>query len=140
MRQFRAAMALTGAEFSEAVQYYAKVHLFIYLFIFCGCQACWPSAARAAVDPGRRAAPAALHPLLELSEVALLAHGRLHAPHMPSPRTPCPPPQSWLPARSHVKEALEQRTQIHPSGERSYLFPLHFGPLSAFGASAGCPL
>lgn len=25
--------------------------------------------------------------------------------------------QSWLPARSHVKEALDQRLQVHPSGE-----------------------
>lgn len=47
MRQFQAAMELTGREFTEAVQYYAR---------------------------------------------------------------------SWLPARTHVKEALEQRAQVHPSG------------------------
>ncbi|KAL4427135.1 hypothetical protein ABPG77_001139 [Micractinium sp. CCAP 211/92] len=47
MRQFRAAMELTGSEFTEAVQYYAK---------------------------------------------------------------------SWLPARKHVQEALDQRKEVHPSG------------------------
>jgi hypothetical protein len=30
---------------------------------------------------------------------------------------PCYAVQSWLPARAHVKEALDQRKQVHPSGD-----------------------
>lgn len=54
--------------------------------------------------------------------VAAPAHADSLSPappaHVPERRA-LPPPaalQSWLPARSHVKEALEQRLQVHPSG------------------------
>ena len=46
----------------------------------------------------------------------------LPCPALLYPTLPCPallPPllQSWLPARTHVKEALEQLQQVHPSSE-----------------------
>jgi hypothetical protein len=55
--------------------------------------AAWPGLARPTLHPS-----CCLQPCLCLSATAPLL-------------------QSWLPARTHVKEALEQLQQVHPSGE-----------------------
>lgn len=52
-----------------------------------------------------------LHSALHPPILAARFHTTQHVSHSAYP-------QSWLPARSHVKEALEQRLQVHPSGGR----------------------
>jgi hypothetical protein len=85
------------------------------------CTSCLPS------ERGRRWLPPALpqpdaSPLPSILLLTLRLHLPLCCPALPCYTLPCPallPPllQSWLPARTHVKEALEQLQQVHPSGE-----------------------
>ena len=127
MVQFRAAMALTGAEFSEAVQYYAKVggwavQLQLYRIVP-PCSAAYSCTARRGggrLGSGRSAPEGGCC----LPCRSLMCPGALPLPRIgavPLPLCPAAAPhvQSWLPARTHVKEALEQLQQVHPSGETS---------------------
>lgn len=130
MQRFKAAMALAGSEFMEALTYAAK--------------ASHAASARAGqiekmLKP-RHPAPLLTCPCMGNCVVAPHARWRPrwcvlgvsqlyyiagHAPERRALPPLLPWLQSWLPARSHVKEALEQRQQVHPSGAR-YLLPIAF--------------
>lgn len=78
--------------------------------------------ARAGSTAGRSAGPPRMDPplLLALFSARCLEFQRSNARPLPLLRL-----QSWLPARKHVQEALDQRKEVHPSGEaRGWFSPL----------------
>ncbi len=125
MRQFRAAMALTGSEFTEAVQYYAKVRgpalppvRTCEFRLRLGPLLLWAGRRPQGSTRGQHSRtqrwPPGMEPplLLALFSARCLEFQRSNARPLPLLRL-----QSWLPARKHVKEALDQRKEVHPSGE-----------------------